>query len=118
METRRPWVSVVETTAYLAKAAKVLSENEQRLVSNMVGADPTVGEVMVGTGGVRKVRFALEGRGKSGGARIVYFFHNETMPVFLLTVFAKKEKDNLSAAERNALKKYCTQTVKDFTKKG
>jgi hypothetical protein len=56
-----------------------------------------------GTGGIRKVRFAGGDRGKSGGVRIVYYFHSESMPVYLLTVFAKNEKASLTDAERNAL---------------
>ena len=60
---------------------------------------------MPGTGGFRKVRVAMEGRGKSGGARVIYFLHNETMPVYLLTVFAKNDKENLTQGERNELRK-------------
>ena len=69
----------------------------------MIARNPTCGEVMEGTGGVRKVRFALPGRGKSGGARVIYYFHSDVMPAFLLSIFAKKEKGNLTKAERNAL---------------
>jgi hypothetical protein len=69
----------------------------------MIARDPTCGVLIEGTGGVRKVRFALGGRGKSGGARVVYFFHNETIPAFLLNIFAKNEKQNMSKAELNAL---------------
>ena len=58
---------------------------------------------MEGTGGVRKVRFAIGGRGKSGGARVIYYFHSDAIPAFLLTVFAKNEKENVTPAERNAL---------------
>ena len=99
----RPWIAVVETAAYLGRAAKVLSEMERVGVVQMIARDPTCGELMQGTGGVRKVRFAAGGRGKSGGVRVVYYFQSETMPVYLLTVFAKNEKANLTAAERNAL---------------
>ena len=56
-----------------------------------------------GTGGVRKVPVAVGDRGKNGGARVVYFFHNESIPVFLFSIFAKNEKANLSKAELNAL---------------
>ena len=63
---------------------------------------------MEGTGGVRKVRFAIGGRGKSGGVRVVYYFHSEAMPVYLLTLFAKNEKANLTKAERNALARLVT----------
>jgi hypothetical protein len=69
----------------------------------MIARDPTFGVLIEGTGGVRKVRFAFGGRGKSGGARVVYFFHNETIPAFLLNIFAKNEKQNMSKAELNAL---------------
>ena len=65
--------------------------------------DPECGEIMRGTGGVRKVRVALPGRGKSGGARVIYYFHSETLPLFALTVFAKNERANLTLAERNAM---------------
>lgn len=54
-------------------------------------------------GGIRKVRFALRGRGKSGGVRVIYYYHGRNVPIFLLTLFAKNEKANLSKAERNAL---------------
>lgn len=58
---------------------------------------------MEGTGGVRKLRWGRCGRDKSGGVRIIYYFHSEAMPVYLLTLFAKNEQANLSKAERNAV---------------
>jgi hypothetical protein len=69
----------------------------------MIAQEPASGDLIEGTGGIRKVRFAVGGRGKSGGIRVVYYFHGETMPVYLLTMFAKNEKANLTKAERNAL---------------
>jgi hypothetical protein len=96
-------MTVVETAPYLRRATKILSEVEQQAVVQMVAQDPTCGPLLEGTGGVRKARFAFGGRGKSGGARVVYYFHSAVIPVFLLTVFAKNEKANLPAAERNAL---------------
>jgi hypothetical protein len=50
---------------------------------------------------VRKLRWALEGRGKRGGARVVYYFHNETMPIFALTAYAKNERADITQADRN-----------------
>jgi hypothetical protein len=61
--------------------------------------------VIPGSGGIRKVRFGFGSRGKSGGARIIYLFGGVDLPVFILAAFAKNEKANLSAAERNALGK-------------
>jgi hypothetical protein len=72
------------------------------------------GVVMKETGGIRKMRFAIGGRGKSGGVRVVFYYHSDFMPVFLLAVFAKNEKDNLSKAERNILATLVGELVKHF----
>ena len=96
--------SVVETNSYLAAAkAAGMSEEERRLVVDLCAADPGAGEVMVGTGGCRKIRIAGRGKGKSGGYRVITVFGGNDVPVFLLTVFGKGEKANLTKAERNAL---------------
>ncbi len=58
---------------------------------------------MEGTGGVRKLRWGRQGRGKSGGVRVIYYVHSELMPLYLLTLFAKNERANLTKAERNEL---------------
>ena len=71
----------------------------------LVAADPECGDLIRGTGGFRKVRVARKGMGKSGGARVVYVWRSDRIPVFLITVFPKNEKENLSMAERNTLKK-------------
>ncbi len=69
---------------------------------------------MQGTGGIRKLRWSAQGRGKSGGVRVIYYFHNETMPLFLLTVFGKGEKANLTKDERNDLAKFTSLIVKNY----
>jgi hypothetical protein len=101
----RPWVTVFETGAYLSRAEKLLSEEEQDAAIEMVARDPFCGDLIEGTGGIRKVRFAIGARGKSGGVRIIYYFHNDRMPIYFLAIFAKNEKANLSHAERNALRR-------------
>ncbi len=68
---------------------------------------------MQGTGGIRKLRWSAKSKGKSGGVRIIYYYHSESMPVFLLTLFGKSEKANLSKAERNELAKFTTLFVKN-----
>jgi hypothetical protein len=70
-----------------------------------------------GTGGIRKLRWASKGKGKSGGLRIVYFFYNESIPLFLLTIFEKNEKINLSKSERNELSKLVRELVKNYQRK-
>jgi hypothetical protein len=104
---------VVETNAYLSAAkAAGMSEQERTLVVDLFAADPQAGEMMVGTGGCRKIRLAGRGKGKSGGYRVITVFGGNDVPVFLLTVFGKGEKANLTKAERNALA-VMTQTLFD-----
>ena len=66
---------------------------------------------MEGSGGIRKLRWARSGRGKSGGIRVVYYFYDETMPLYLLTAFGKNEKASLSKTERNLLAKVVEKLV-------
>ena len=68
-----------------------------------MAAHPADGDLIEGTGGVRKLRWGRDGRGKSGGVRVIYYFHGEAMPLYLLTMFVKNERANLSKAERNEL---------------
>lgn len=95
---------VVETPTYL-KAAKAagMTEAEMKAAVLMIAANPEAGDVMVGTGGCRKVRLAGKGKGKSGGYRLITFYKVGEQ-VFLLTVFAKGDRANLTQRERSALK--------------
>ena len=63
-------------------------------------ADPKVGDVMRGTGGVRKMRFAFEHKGKSGGVRVVYVDFEVYEKIYLITAYTKKEKENLTKQEQ------------------
>ena len=105
MEYNQVVQTVVETPTYLAIASKLFSEEERADIVAMLAADPECGDLIRGTGGFRKVRVARKGMGKSGGARVVYIWRNQRFPVFLITVFAKNQKENLSMAERNTLRK-------------
>ena len=96
-------LTVAETPEYLRRAERLLSLAERAEVVERLAANPTAGDLIRGTGGVRKMRWARGGRGKSAGVRVIYYFHSEAMPLYLLTVFGKNEKANLSGAERNEL---------------
>lgn len=80
-----------------------MTDEERAGAIDMIAAHPECGDLIPGGGGIRKVRFAVGGRGKSGGVRIIYYFHNERVPTFLLAVFAKNEQSNLTRAETNML---------------
>jgi hypothetical protein len=97
--------TVVETESYLRDArATGLTDHERLRIVNFIAANPDAGKEIKGSGGARKVRFAGRGKGKSGGYRVITFYSGEDIPVFLLNVFAKNEKTDLSQAERNELK--------------
>jgi len=98
-------MTVVETGRFLKDAGSLLSDSERAGLVAFVGANPEEGKVIPETGDVRKIRWALPGRGKRGGARVIYYYHSERLPVFLLAAYAKNEKANLTKAERNAMRR-------------
>jgi hypothetical protein len=100
-----PLVSVIESTTYLVAARKLLSEAERARIVDLLAADPECGDVIRGGGGIRKVRNPLAGRGKSGGAGVIYYFHSAAIPLLLITVFAKNAMSDLSDADVAALAK-------------
>jgi hypothetical protein len=105
--------TVVETKAYVAAAKSAgMSEEEMQAVVYALAADPEAGAIMQGCGGARKFRYAKPGKGKSGSYRIVTYYGGDNIPVFLITVFGKGEKSNLSGAEKNAVAKL-TKKLRD-----
>lgn len=81
-----------------------LDDDDLKRLQEELLADPKVGAVMHGTGGVRKMRFAFEQRGKSGSVRVIYVDFEVYEKIFLITAYPKNEKDNLSDSERNEIK--------------
>ena len=93
--------TVVELPEFVRRAKAIMSDDERVALIVQVATNPE-GGVTLG-GGLRKMRVAREGGGKSGGYRTVYVFGGPDIPIFLLTVFAKNEKDNLSRSELAAV---------------
>ena len=98
-------ITVVETRQYIAMTEGVLDDALRASIVDMIAADPVAGDLIKDTGGLRKLRIALPGRGKSGGGRIISFFHDVGMPVFLLAFYAKNTQADLSPAQRKVAKK-------------
>jgi hypothetical protein len=96
-------LTVVELRHYLRRAEALLSKEERETAVSYLAAHPTASVLLQGTGGVRKLRWGTANRGKSGGVRLVYYYCDEDTPLFMITVFAKNERANLSKAERNEL---------------
>ena len=96
----------VELPSFSAKwKALGLTDEDLRRLEWSLLENPKVGPVMRGTGGIRKVRFAFENRGKSGSVRVIYIDFEIYEKIYLLSVFAKADQENLTQAERNGLKK-------------
>lgn len=107
-------ITIVELPEYIKRAAKIFLEEERDELLYYLSSNPKAGKLIQGTGGIRKLRWALKGKGKSGGSRVIYFFYNETIPLFLMTIFTKNEKINLSKAERNELAKLVKELIKSY----
>lgn len=82
-----------------------LTDKDLLRLEESILTDPKVGAVMRGTGGVRKMRFAYEHRGKSGSIRVIYVDFEVYEKIYLITAYPKNEKDNLSDEERNELRR-------------
>jgi hypothetical protein len=93
-------VSVIELPGYRRRADELLGSDEQDAIIDLIAYEPTCGDLIPGTGGLRKVRVGRGGSGKRGGARVVYYFYNTNFPVLLLAIYAKNEKADLSAQEK------------------
>lgn len=107
-------ITVVETREFQQRAATRMTETERQALITFLAGHPEDGVVLVGTSGVRKSRWAVGARGKSGGVRVIYYYQNPTMPVFLLTVFAKNEQDNLSPHDRTMVRHAVMEIMKTY----
>jgi hypothetical protein len=97
--------TVIETPDFITDAKKAgISLSEREEIVKLLARDPRAGDLIPGSGGARKVRFAGRGKGKSGGFRVITYFAGEDIPVFLLNVFSKGDRVNLSKAEVNILR--------------
>lgn len=87
--------TVIETPTFQKQVAKVWTEAERLEFIAWIAANPTAGDVIPGTDGARKVRWAVQGKGKRGGARVVYFNLSDDELVLLVAVYAKADKTNI-----------------------
>ena len=105
-------ITVAETRPFQRKVSQLLSEIEKAELIAYLSVHPGAGVLIKGAGGIRKLRWARSGRGKSGGVRVVYYFHSRGMQLYLLTLFGKNEKANLSMEEKNFLSGLVRELVK------
>lgn len=94
-----------ETASFSKQAASLWSQDELDALKDYLALNPLAGDEIPGTGGVRKIRWTRAGMGKRGGARVIYYFYDETAPVYLLWAYAKGKQEDLSPVEKSAITK-------------
>ncbi|MBF0177705.1 MAG: type II toxin-antitoxin system RelE/ParE family toxin [Magnetococcales bacterium] len=97
-------VTLVELPEFQKRAAVLLNENQLNELKIFLAFNPEEGNLILGTGGIRKLRWAVRDQGKRGGARVIYYYQDVRYPILLLTLFAKNTKTDLTQAQRNELR--------------
>lgn len=98
--------TVVETSAFTRRAQKLLSAEEYEELIIYLARYRETGDEIPGTGGVRKLRFAAFGRGKSGGVRAIYYFYDKKTPLYAIFLYGKNEQTDLSSAQKKEVKAF------------
>jgi hypothetical protein len=112
--------TVTELNSFRRAAAKAgMSDDDIADLVNFLSENPDAGDEISGTGGCRKFRFGISGnnKGKSGGVRTITLFSGKNLPVFLITVFGKSQKANLTMTERNQLKVIAETIVSEYARR-
>ena len=105
-------IAIVELPPFSKKAAKILEKEEIEALRAYLLQYPDKGDVIPGTGGIRKLRWAASGRGKRGGARVIYFYHVVGTTIYLMACYTKNEQDDLSQQVKKQLKAVVEQIKK------
>lgn len=109
MDNKQDMLTVIEHSYFTKTASKMLSDDQVTDLIDFISVNYLSGDIIQGTGGIRKIRYGHQtGKGKSGGARVIYFVVSDKGYVHLLDIFEKNMKENLTAAEKNTLKKLTT----------
>jgi hypothetical protein len=99
-------LTVCETSVFMRDAERLLGADEGERLILYLAANPEAGDVIPDTGGVRKLRWRSSGRGKRGGARVIYYHLDARAPLYLIALYAKNRKVDLTGEEKKALKRF------------
>ncbi|MCY4613021.1 MAG: type II toxin-antitoxin system RelE/ParE family toxin [Nitrospira sp.] len=95
---------IIETRLFTRRIKELLSDDEYRALQETLVNRPGMGDIVQGTGGLRKVRWKQEGHGKSGGVRVIYYWMTEDEQLYMLYVYSKSQQEDLTAEQKKALK--------------
>lgn len=107
-------MTVAETPTFTREAESLLTEEERNDLTLFLAENPESGRIIEHTGGVRKMRWARKGSGKSGGYRVIYYYYAASIPLFALLIYPKNRKDSLTMEEKNILKKSVGEILKAY----
>jgi hypothetical protein len=108
-------MSFAETRAFSAHAKGILPEEEVAAIKVHLGVRPLAGDVIEGSGGVRKLRWRLGNAGKRAGVRVIYYYHDRDMPIYLLAVYAKSEKLTVNDVEKATMRRFVKELVREYS---
>ena len=104
---------IFETSIFTKKIATLLNDEEYRALQNVLVEMPGSGDIIQGSGGIRKIRWGASGRGKRGGARVIYYWANQHAQLFMLYAYAKNERDDLTKDQLSVLREVVVAEFKN-----
>jgi hypothetical protein len=96
---------IIETPTFSKMVTALLNDEDYRILQHILAANPEAGDIVQGGGGIRKIRFALPGKGKRGGVRVIYYWQKSKDTIFMLIAYIKSKKSNLTTEETTILKR-------------
>jgi hypothetical protein len=102
-------LTIIENTAFQSQIGISIQPEEKDKLFNFLARKPKAGDEIPGTGGIRKLRWGGKGKGKRGGLRVIYYFYNDSAPLFLLTIYGKGVQENLTPKQKSQLTKIAKQ---------
>ncbi len=107
------WQSIIETNTFEKTSKSIADEDSIEDMLEHIAKNPLSGDLIEGTGGCRKIRWQrAKNTGKSGGMRTLYYYYNESMPIYMLLAYSKNQRDNISQETKNILKAMVYDLVK------
>lgn len=104
--------TVLELPEFIRQSESCMDDQSRKTFIDYIALNPLAGDLIIGTGGVRKIRWTGDShQGKRGGVRVIYYYYDQSVPIFLLTVYGKNKKDNLAQDERQILKTIISKIV-------
>lgn len=111
-------ITVVETPAFMSMAGAIWADDERAELIDYVARNPESGDVIPGTGGVRKLRWSRAGTGKRGGARVIYFYYQVDAPIYMLLAYAKAASIDMSPDQKRQVTKLTAKLKELHAAKG